>query len=65
MRLALLGLFGIAMLGLTLWPMLDAPRRRVTGWQWWIVGGLVFGPLAGLAYLLTSAAKPRRASATG
>ena len=61
MRLALLGLIGIAMLGLTIWPMLDAPKKRIAGWQWWIVGGLLFGPFAGLAYLVKNLA--RRGSA--
>lgn len=38
-----------ALVFLTFGPMFDAPRRGDSAWTW-IFGGLLLGPLAGIAY---------------
>ena len=49
---------------LTVWPMFDATRRGTGAWPW-IVGGLLFGPLAGIAYLVSRRAQRMVAERTG
>jgi hypothetical protein len=63
MRLVVVPLLALAV-WLTFWPVFDATKKQRDAWPW-ILGGLLLGPLSGLAYLTSNRARRMVAERNG